>query len=210
VLGRDPALARLPVSEARRLLADGAALVDVRPVTDFAAGHVPGTVAIPLRAQFATWLGWLLPPDVPLVVVRNPDQDPDDILWPALNIGYEQIRGELAGGIAAWAGAGGQLNRIPLVGAGHIGAAAVPDVRQDGEYAAGHLPGALHIPLGDLPARAVSLPAGPAVVMCGHGERAMTAASLLERAGRNSGSIILKPKVETWARKARDWVSSRY
>ena len=37
-------------------------------------------MSIPLRAQYATWLGWLLPPDVPIVFVRNPGQEPDDIL----------------------------------------------------------------------------------------------------------------------------------
>jgi hypothetical protein len=41
---------------------DGGYVVDVRPVADYAAGHIPGSVSIPLRPQYATWLGWLLPP----------------------------------------------------------------------------------------------------------------------------------------------------
>ena len=71
------------------------------------------------------------------------------------------------------------------------------DVRQDAEYAAGHIPGAVHIELGDLPARAQDAPAG-AVVMCGHGERAMTAASLLQRAGHR-GLAVLAGGPEDWA-----------
>ena len=34
-------------------------IVDVRPVTGFAAGHLRGAMSIPLRPAFATWLGWL-------------------------------------------------------------------------------------------------------------------------------------------------------
>jgi rhodanese-related sulfurtransferase len=62
---------------------------------------------------------------------------------------------------------------------------AVLDVRQASEVADGHLPGAVAVELGalagdQLPAK---LPEGPVTVMCAHGERAMTAASLLERIG---------------------------
>src|SRR5690606_26146214 len=54
----------------------------------------------------------------------------------------------------------------------------------------GHVPGARHIELGALPAKASELPAGPTVVMCGHSERAMGAASLLARAGRSDISVL--------------------
>jgi rhodanese-related sulfurtransferase len=73
----------------------------------------------------------------------------------------------------------------------------VLDVRQAAEYAAGHLPGAVHIELGDLPARIRDAPSG-AVVMCGHGERAMTAASLLQRAGHD-GLAVLAGGAPDWA-----------
>jgi rhodanese-related sulfurtransferase len=73
----------------------------------------------------------------------------------------------------------------------------VLDVRQAAEYAAGHVPGAVHLELGDLSARAQEAPAG-AVVMCGHGERAMTAASLLQRAGYH-GLAVLAGGAGDWA-----------
>jgi hydroxyacylglutathione hydrolase len=186
----EPLLPRLNVATVRELLADGAVLLDVRPVEDFAAGHIPGAISIPLRPQFATWLGWLLPADTALLVVRNPDQDPADILWPALNIGYEQIRGELAGGVGSWAAASGQLRRFGLLTPERVGPGRVLDVRQDSEYESGHLPAAHHIELGDLPARAADVPTGPTVLMCGHGERATTAASLLARAGHTDLAVV--------------------
>ena len=71
------------------------------------------------------------------------------------------------------------------------------DVRQAAEYASGHVPGTVHVELGSLPARAQDAPAG-AVVMCGHGERAMTAASLLQRAGHH-GLAVLAGGPQDWA-----------
>jgi len=73
----------------------------------------------------------------------------------------------------------------------------VLDIRQDSEFAAGHVPGAEHIELGALAATA-AVPDGPVTVMCGHGERAMSAASVLERAGRNDLSVLLGGPAE-WA-----------
>lgn len=185
-----PLLAPLDTAQVRGLLGDGAIVVDVRPVRDYAAGHVTGSVAIPLRAQYATWLGWLIPPDVPIVIVRNPDQNPADILWPALNIGYSTIAGELAGGMAAWTANGGPTAATAVVGAADVDPARVVDVRQADETAAGHLPGAHLIELGALSARHGDVPAGAVTVMCGHGERGATGASLLERAGRTRLSIL--------------------
>ena len=48
----------------------GALVVDVRPVADYAAGHVPGAVSIPLRAQFATLAGLARARRHALIVVR--------------------------------------------------------------------------------------------------------------------------------------------
>ncbi len=210
VVDGTPRLAPLSVGQVRRLAADEATVVDVRPVADVAAGHLPGSVAIPLRAQFATWLGWLVPAGTPIVIVRNPDQDPADILWPALNIGVDTIAGELAGGVAAWSAAGGDLVATALVAPDRVEqvGGAVLDIRQDSEYAAGHLPRALHVELGALPARTGEVDAGPTVVMCGHGERAMTAATLLQRAGHTAVSV-LQGGAQDWAKATGNALEQR-
>jgi glyoxylase-like metal-dependent hydrolase (beta-lactamase superfamily II)/rhodanese-related sulfurtransferase len=198
VVTAEPALAPLDVPAVRRFVAAGAVVVDVRAVPDVATGHLPGSIAITLRAQFATWLGWLFDPATPIVVVRDPDQPAADILWPALTIGYESIVGELDGGVAAWRAAGGDL---AVTGLAHPGRVAGPvlDVRQHSEFAAGHLPGAIHLELGDLAAHVDALPADPVTVMCGHGERAMTAATLLERAGRRDLAVVAGGGPTEWA-----------
>jgi hydroxyacylglutathione hydrolase len=182
----DPRQGLLPLgpTTVSALLAGGAAIVDVRPVGDFAAGHVPGALSIPLRRAFATWLGWLLPAQQQIVVLRNLNQDPDEIVWQAAKIGYDHVENELRGGIDGWAAAGLPVSTIRLVEPDGIAGLRPLDVRLDSEFIAGHVPGAAHIELGDLAERLDDLPAGPLAVMCGHGERAMTAASVLERAGR--------------------------
>jgi hydroxyacylglutathione hydrolase len=178
-------------------------VVDVRPVTDFSDAHIPGALSIPLRPQFATWLGWLVPLGVPLVVVRNQDQDPEEVVWQARKVGHDQLIGELTGGMSAWRAAGAATRSIPLVPAEQLpdistGNVEVLDVRQDSEFRDGHLPGARHVELGALADRVAQLPARPTVVMCGHGERAMGAASLLARAGR-SGLAVLAGGAQEWA-----------
>lgn len=184
-----PGLARLGAGEARRLAGEGALIVDVRPLAAFAAGHVPGSLSVPLRDQFATWLGWLADPGRALVFVLGQDQDRGDVVRQALKVGYEHLAGELAGGTAAWDAAGFPLRKIRLVPAAEV-TGPVLDIRQDAEFAAGHLPGAIHAELGSL-TRAPLPRAGTLTLMCGHGERAMTAASILAAAGREDLSVAV-------------------
>ncbi|MGH4017071.1 MAG: MBL fold metallo-hydrolase [Pseudonocardiaceae bacterium] len=189
VLDTPPALAPLNVTRVRARLADGARLIDVRPVSEFAAGHVPVSLSIPLRPVFASWLGWLAPPDQPLIILRGHGQDPTEIAWQATKIGYTNLAGELTGGIDAWTAADYPTTTTRLVRPDQINAP-VLDIRQTPEFAAGHLPGALHLELGDLPGRAGEVPPGPLVVMCGHGERAMGAAGLLDQAGHRDLAVL--------------------
>jgi hydroxyacylglutathione hydrolase len=189
----------LSAGHVAELSSQGAEVVDVRPPADFADGHLPGSVSIPLRPAFATWLGWLVAADAPLVVVRTPDQDVDEVVWQARKIGYDRIVGELEGGVAAWTAAGKPASVIPLVGAASLSGAQVLDIRQDNEYDAGHVPGALHLELGSLMSHLPDLPSGSTVVMCGHGERAMSAASLLERSGR-ADLAVLDGGPDDWTR----------
>lgn len=189
LLTGQPQVPPLTVSRTKDLLADGGQLVDVRPAAQYAAGHVPGSLSIPLRDQFASWLGWLLPDDVPLVFVVSDDHDLAEIAWQAVKIGYERLAGFLDGGMAAWLGAGGTQRTTQFVHPNDLQSRRYLDVRQHAEYATGHVPGSVHIELGSLAEHIADAPA-EAVVACGHGERAMTAASLLERAGRSDVAVL--------------------
>jgi glyoxylase-like metal-dependent hydrolase (beta-lactamase superfamily II)/rhodanese-related sulfurtransferase len=188
LLGRDwKVLPLLSTDRVQRHLAGGGLVVDARPITAFAAGHIPRALSIALRPAFASWLGWLLDDTQPLVFVLDEEQDREELARQCRTIGYDDLVGELAGGMAAWRAANLPQAQLPMLEAGQLGdqPGAVLDVRQASEVADGHLPGAVAVELGalagdQLPAK---LPEGPVTVMCAHGERAMTAASLLERIG---------------------------
>src|SRR5207244_3233928 len=128
--------------------------------------------------QFVSWLGWLAPDDRPLVFVLNREQDTDELVRQARTIGYDQLAGVMSGGIAAWRRAGLPVTSTELVAAARLDRTVV-DVRQAAEHAVGHIPGAVHVELGVVDRAVTELPAGPIAVMCAHGERAATAASLL-------------------------------
>lgn len=193
-----PTLALLGVDEVRRLVSDGAELVDVRPFRSFGNGHIPGCLSNPLRPQFASWLGWLVEPGRPVVFVLDPEQDRAELVRQCLQIGYENLPGELTGGVDAWAATGRPLDRINVIGTKEVDAAHVLDVRQDSESQHGHIPGSAHVELGTLADRIDAAPAGPVTLMCGHGERAMSAASLLARTGRRDISVLAGGP-EDWA-----------
>lgn len=189
VLTETPTLEQLDVPTVLRLVDDGAVVVDVRPIGRYAAGHLPGSLSIEMRDAFATWLGWLVPFDTPVVVVRHADQDPAEIIGRSTKIGYRVV-GELAGGIDTWSAAGRPLTMTQTVRPADLGGRLMLDIRQRAEYAAGHVPGARHTELGDIAARGHDLPAGT-VVMCGHGERAMSAASVIEGVGGQQVAVLL-------------------
>lgn len=182
----DASLATLTATDVLRLRSAGAEIIDTRPPADYAAGHIPGSLAITLRGVFATWLGWLVDdPGTPLVFVRGAGQDPEEIVWQARKVGFDNLAGELD--LAAWTAAGQPLASVPLLDADQVHPSRVVDVRQGNEYATGHLPAARNIELGAL--AGADLPAGPVVTMCGHSERATTAASVLERSGRTHVAV---------------------
>jgi rhodanese-related sulfurtransferase len=174
---RPPELAPLDADDVRRLVRDGGVVIDARSFEAFAHGHIAASLSIELRPQFASWLGWVVPDDLPLVFVLDAEQDRMDLVRQCLSIGYACLASELAGGIAAWDEA---LSVIGLVEPGERHGSFI-DVRQHNELASGRIAGSRSIELGDI--ERSQLPDGPLTLYCGHGQRGMTAASLLERRG---------------------------
>ena len=191
VVPATPELTPLTPGQVLAMQNDGGQVIDVRPVPAYAAGHIPGSLAIPLREAFATWVGWLVPdPATALAIVAGPGQDLGEVSWQALKIGYGNLAGTLAGGVPAWEAAGHPVAATALLTPGQVDPATVIDVRQASEYAGGHLPGAGNIELGALASQASRVEGRPVVTMCGHGERAVTAASVLERAGHTAVAVL--------------------
>lgn len=185
VFGPDlPELPRLSPDEL-----DGQTLVDVRPIDRFASGHIPGSISIELRDQLATWLGWLVEAESSVVFVIDPDQDEREVVRQALNVGHENLAGRID--LDEWRAARGDVSKLELISATDIDdGAPILDVRQQNEWDSGHVPGAAHIELGALPFAPQDIPSG-AVMHCGHGQRAMTAASILKRSGHHPAGVTV-------------------
>ena len=102
------------------------------------------------------------------------------------------------------------LPAVPSVGAGDVPADAVLlDVREDDEWAAGHVEGAHHVPMGDVPARldevAGLADAGELVVVCRSGARSARVVAWLARNGVDA--VNLDGGMGAWASAGRPMVS---
>ncbi len=80
--------------------------------------------------------------------------------------------------------------------------ATVVDVREAGEYAEGHVPGVVHIPMGHLPSRITELDKGePVYVICASGNRSAAMSDFLVAAGFQAASVA--GGTAAWARAGR-------
>ncbi len=192
-----PLLTDLNPEDVERAIANGAVVVDARPVRHFATAHIPGSISNTLRPVFASWTGWLIDPHRPIVFVLSDDQSPDEAVRQCLDVGHERFAGVLRGGIEAWRATGRPVRTVDLVDANHLHTHII-DVRQTNEFATGHVPGAVNVELGNV--ITARLATEPWTVMCGHGERAMSAASIL--ADRGYDVNVLDGGPDTWASAA--------
>jgi glyoxylase-like metal-dependent hydrolase (beta-lactamase superfamily II)/rhodanese-related sulfurtransferase len=192
VYGPDPPRPpRLSAEQVRQRADAGAALVDIRPMEAFAAGHLPGSLSNTLRDQFAVWLGWLVDLDREVVLITGGDDEAlDRAVRACLGVGHEHLAGHLP--FEAWLEAGQAVARTPLLGPEEAAATdrRVVDVRQAPEWAGGHLREARHVELGAVADHAGELTGEAVVTHCAHGERAMTAASLLAGAGHRDVAVL--------------------
>ncbi len=161
----------------------GSWVIDLRRREAYADGHLAGTVSVEYGTQFATYVGWLVPWQDDIVLLT----DSPVLLEPALRdlarIGIEGVGTHVLDAHRPlpatyrrtdWAGFHAEPR--PRV---------VVDVRQRDEYQAGHLPGAVHLPVQEVERCGATLPAGELWVHCRSGYRAGIAASLLHRMGRS-------------------------
>ena len=193
VLGGFRRPARLPTARLAALLAAGEVVVDTRHAGDFAAGHVPGTINIPLNRSFNTWAGWLLSYDTGFYLVVDEDCATciDEATRDLSMIGLDRIVGYFTSdAVEAWATDGRTLDTIRQISVEETAALAaqdqveILDVRGQSEWEGGHIPGVPNIPLGFLPDRLEELPRDrPLVVHCQTGARSAIATSLLQAEG---------------------------
>lgn len=184
--------------QVRAAMAAGAVLVDGRNPEEFALGHLRGAVNIGLEGRYAEFAGSVVPTDVDIVLFTEPGQEMEGKTRLA-RIGFDRVIGYLERPFEAMFEHQGDVQIASRLTAKafdqrveELGDLQIVDVRNPGEVAAGTVPNAIAIPVGQLPSRLAELdPARPTVVYCAGGYRSSVAASLLRRNGFVDVSDIL-------------------
>jgi hydroxyacylglutathione hydrolase len=186
----EPAYAGL--AELEDVLKRGGNVVDTRPAEKFAAGHVPGTLNIPLGKSFLNWSGALVPGNTEFWIITKADSDDavKRIVDDLSKVGLTRVAGVFRSDVLReWKSRRGELETIAQIDPQSLrrrtgDGVQVVDVRSPEEWRRGHLPGAIHIPLALLPDRIGELDASaPIVMQCQGGGRSSIATSLLQSRG---------------------------
>ena len=171
-------------------LEENIVVLDVRSRDEFVQEFVQGSLFIGLDGQFAPWVGSLLK-DVktPILLVVNPNQVEEAVMRLS-RVGFDNVKGYLEGGIAAWKASGGSLDTIASVSANAIEPSLedrglLLDVRKESEFTANHVIGAVSEPLDYWidPTMIASYPSNSTYVHCAGGYRSVIACSLLKKLG---------------------------
>jgi len=186
--------------ELETALKNGAIVIDTRPAAKFAAGHVPGTLNIPLGKSFLNWAGALVPEDRDFHVITEAESDEavKQTLGDLCKVGLTRVRNVFQADVLhEWNSYRGELETVAQLDAAALNKLAgrnglqIVDVRSPEEWSHGHLPGAIHIPLAQLPNRLSELDASaPIVLHCKGGGRSSTATSFLQSRGMSDVSNL--------------------
>ena len=198
----------LTPTKAKAALASGAVLLDTRPLELYSAAHPLGALHVGLDGQYASWVGTFLRPTESMLLLAPEDRSEEAAMRLA-RVGYERIAGLLDPDSARWAEAGLATRTITVerIATSVQAGRRVLDVRRKHEWQAGHLSGATHIPLAELPARLGELDRdAPWMVVCAGGYRSAIGVSVLERAGFTN-LVVGEGGMDAWQREERPVVT---
>ncbi len=204
ILGGIPMPPALSPHTTRDKMSSGTPLVDGRGRDAFAREHIPGSLNVELDNSFATYIGWILPFNVPIMILIEDEQGRREAVVQLIRIGYEQIEGYLDGGMDSWKAAALPTSEFESIDVEMLHkrwkyheSLTIVDVRRDDEWREGHIPGALHIPLGTLAEHLDILPKDQSVAtICRSGYRAEIAASMVAATGRHT--IAVRGGMQDW------------
>lgn len=191
ILGSFHIPAKMDASALPGLIARKALVIDTRPALEYAAGHLSGTINIPLNASFVTWAGWLVRQDEFYLIVdaATAASRLEELARSLALIGIDRITGYFDASVVTAERSIPQITVTEL--ASRLQGVTVIDVRNATEWAGGHLPGAIHIPLGYLTDHLATIPTNrPIVVQCQSGNRSAVGASILETHGFSNVSNL--------------------
>ncbi len=186
----------LSIREAIPHFQRGAGLLDTRPKEAYVQAHVPGSVHLEADTQLSNRIGFVFPPDVPVILLLSDPSEYKQVVYSLARVGYDNVVGYLSEGLDVWEKMGlpitaGDIQDVEprelyqmLQNCTNGDCPKVVDVREPWEYQQGHVPGAVLIPLGQLSSRLNELdPGKPVAVICASGNRSQSAAALLGQKG---------------------------
>jgi glyoxylase-like metal-dependent hydrolase (beta-lactamase superfamily II)/rhodanese-related sulfurtransferase len=184
--------ASLTLDEIVARQAAGDLVLDTRSPTEFALGHLRGSVNVGLEGRFAEYAGDVIRPDQTVVLVADGPEAAAEARIRLGRIGFDRVDGALLDPIAAFVANPGRVEPSTRITATELAerrdsivGLQIVDVRNEGEArVSGIVPGGRVVPLPRLLDRLGELdPAAPTVVHCAGGYRSSVAASLLRTAG---------------------------
>ncbi|MCB0117583.1 MAG: MBL fold metallo-hydrolase [Anaerolineales bacterium] len=186
----------LTIQESIPYFQRGAGLLDTRSKDEYVKAHVPGSVHLEADDQLSNRIGFVFPPDAPMVLLLENENQYEQVVFSLARVGYENVVGYLTEGLDVWKKLGlpltsGDVKNIEPVELNQLmqncsngDCPKVLDVREPWEFKQGHVPGAVLIPLGQLSSRLEELnPEVPVAVICASGNRSQSAAALLGQKG---------------------------
>jgi hydroxyacylglutathione hydrolase len=197
--GKGPTLVRnLPVLEElapeafnEKVKGGNTIVLDVRSYDSFGGQHIPGSYHIDFGGNFATFAGWLLPPDASILLVTGDIVQPEEVAVWLRRVGLDQVVGYLGGGMFAWTTAGLPTGHVVQLSVEELHRMStgeremiLVDVRAPREFEGFHIQGALNIPAPDLRTRYQELdPDVPTALVCSTGHRSSLGTSILKQHG---------------------------
>lgn len=187
---------RLSVTQVIDARDRGVQIVDTRESQLFAAGHLADSLNVGLSGRYAEYAGSVISPDEDIVIVSEPGFELEAKVRLA-RIGYDRVIGWFP--VDDLADVPSEVRRASRLTAAEfaerratVEGLQVVDVRGQGEFEHGHLPGAHLIPVAQLRSRLSTLDASaPTVVYCAGGYRSSIAASVLRANGFADVSDVL-------------------
>ncbi|MDF1512878.1 MAG: rhodanese-like domain-containing protein [Anaerolineae bacterium] len=181
-----------------RDLSQHATIIDLRSISAFAGGHIPGALSL-ITANLPGYVGWFVQPDESILLVS--DNGPDDIATAVTYLyrqGYDNILGYLSENMLDWIVANYPVEQTKLQSPYELAEdlkkpvkPALIDVRSAEEYAEGVLPDAIFIPLKGFMEHLDTLPVDQNMVMyCAAGTRSIATISAVQRAGFKNVSML--------------------
>lgn len=168
----------------------GAQILDVRDASEYAKGHLAGSINVGLGGQYATWAGTVLDPARPIVIVAEPGREQEAALRLG-RIGFDNVNGYLRDGMLSLATRPDLLQTTERVSAPMLAEEMalrnpplVLDIRAPREWSAKHIAGSINLPLTQLRGRIREVPRDRRVaVHCAGGYRSSIAAGILKQHG---------------------------